>query len=80
MLVGHNEYMKTFNIVEAKANLSKLIEAALKGKQVLIGKRSKPLIRLAIYTPKKRRLGLYEGQGWISDDFEAPLEEFKDYE
>lgn len=72
--------MKTYNIVEAKANLSKLIEEALQGKTVLIGKRSKPLIKLTVYRPKKRTLGLYDGQGWIADDFDAPLGEFKEYE
>lgn len=72
--------MKTYNIVEAKTNLSKLIEDALKGKDVFIGKRSQPLIKLSIYKPIKRRLGIYEGQGWIADDFNAPLADFKDYE
>ena len=27
----------------------------------------------------KRQLGGYEGQIWIADDFDAPLEEFKEY-
>lgn len=27
----------------------------------------------------ERQLGKYEGQIWMSDDFNEPLEEFKDY-
>ncbi len=31
-------------------------------------------------TPKKKRqAGLLKGKIWMSDDFDAPLEEFKDY-
>ena len=72
--------MGIYNIVEAKTFLSKLIKEALSGKTVLIGKRSEPLVKLTVYNPKKRKLGLYDNQGWIADDFNAPLEEFKDYE
>lgn len=27
----------------------------------------------------ERKFGKYNGQGWISEDFNEPLEEFKDY-
>lgn len=72
--------MAIYNIVEAKTYLSKLIKEALAGKIVLIGKRSEPLVKLTIYKPKQRQLGMYDDQGWIADDFDAPLEEFKEYE
>jgi antitoxin (DNA-binding transcriptional repressor) of toxin-antitoxin stability system len=34
-----------------------------------------------LYKPKKatRKLGSAKGQVWMSDDFDAPLEEFKEY-
>ena len=72
--------MAIYNIVEAKTFLSKLIKDALAGKTVLIGKRSEPLVKLSIFKPNKRHLGLYDDQGWIAEDFNAPLEDFKDYE
>lgn len=72
--------MKIYNIVEAKTQLSKLIREALRGKNVLIGNRAQPLVKLSIYKPKKRKIGMYDGQGWISDDFNAPLDDFKEYE
>ncbi|NER51882.1 MAG: DUF2281 domain-containing protein [Symploca sp. SIO1A3] len=28
---------------------------------------------------KKRKAGLLKGKVWMSDDFDAPLEDFKDY-
>ncbi len=28
---------------------------------------------------KKRKAGLLRGKVWMSDDFDAPLEDFKDY-
>jgi Protein of unknown function (DUF2281) len=30
-------------------------------------------------SPKKRQAGLLKGKIWMSDDFDAPLEEMKDY-
>lgn len=73
-------YMAIYNIVEAKTYLSKLIKDALAGKTVLIGKRSEPLIKLTTYKPKKRSIGIYDNQGWIAEDFNAPLKEFAEYE
>ena len=35
------------NIGEAKARLSELVQAALRGEEVIVGKAGKPLIRLA---------------------------------
>lgn len=28
---------------------------------------------------KTRKAGKYRGQGWMADDFDAPLEDFKEY-
>ena len=36
--------------------------------------------RLKKEPPKKKRpIGLMKGKIWIADDFDAPLEDFKDY-
>ena len=42
-------YMKIFNIHEAKTQLSKLIESALAGEEIIIAKAGKPLVRLIPY-------------------------------
>jgi prevent-host-death family protein len=63
------------NILEAKTQLSKLIELAEKGQDVVIARAGKPVVRLTKLEPVKRpiRYGVLKGQIWISDDFDAPL-------
>ncbi len=68
---------KTFNIFEAKTNLSKLIAKAEKGEDVVIARAGKPVVRLTrLETAKKPiRFGGLKGKIWIADDFDAPLPE-----
>ncbi|MBI2335815.1 MAG: type II toxin-antitoxin system Phd/YefM family antitoxin [Deltaproteobacteria bacterium] len=71
------------NIYEAKAKLSKLIERALQGEEVIIAKGNKPLVRLEPLPEAKGQRALGQGKSYIlsvSDDFDAPLKDFKDYE
>ncbi len=65
----------TVNIYEAKTQLSKLVDLAAGGTDVVIARAGKPAARLTSLKPQKRtyRLGLLEGKGWIADDFDAPL-------
>ncbi|HEY1210201.1 MAG TPA: type II toxin-antitoxin system prevent-host-death family antitoxin [Terracidiphilus sp.] len=67
--------MPTVNIYEAKTQLSKLVDLASSGTDVVIARSSKPVARLTSLKPEKGtyRLGLLEGKGWIADDFDAPL-------
>jgi prevent-host-death family protein len=68
--------MPTVNIYEAKTQLSKLVDMAASGSDVVIARNGKPVARLTtLEEPKKRKykLGLLEGKGWIADDFDAPL-------
>ena len=50
---------KQVNLYEAKTNLSRLVEEAAKGNEIVIAKNGVPLARLvsAASKPKKRRLG-----------------------
>ena len=58
------------NVSKAKANLSKLIDMAYHGEDIIIAKNNLPLVRLVIHKPKeKRKLGLLAGQIDIPDDF-----------
>jgi len=67
--------MLTVNIYEAKTQLSKLVDLASSGTDVVIARAGRPVARLTVLKPEKRtyRLGLLEGKGWIADDFDAPL-------
>lgn len=67
--------MATVNIYEAKTQLSKLVDLAAKGEDIVIARNGKPIARLTSLKPEKRPLvlGLLEGKGWIAEDFDAPL-------
>jgi prevent-host-death family protein len=59
---------------EAKTELSRLVERALKGEEVVIARAGVPVVRLVpIVRQAKRRLGQWAGQIHVSDDFDAPL-------
>lgn len=63
--------MTQANVHEAKTNLSKLIEQALNGEDVVIAKAGKPLVRLVpVREEKEDWFGMDEGKGWIADDFD----------
>jgi prevent-host-death family protein len=68
--------MQTVNLYEAKTQLSKLVDLASSGTDVVIARAGKPVARLTSLTTKEKRLigfGALEGQGWIAEDFDAPL-------
>ena len=74
--------MPRFNIATAKAHFSELVQKTLLGEEVIIAKDNKPLIKLVSLQPlkRKRRLGLAKGKVKIAEDFNAPLDDFKDYQ
>ncbi len=74
--------MRQVTIHEAKTNLSKLIQEALMGEDVIIAKGKHPLVKLEVLPgaiPKRRINGLKELVVKISDDFDEPLDDFSEY-
>jgi prevent-host-death family protein len=70
-----------YTVHQAKTNLSKLIEEACDGKEVIIAKGKKPMVRLVPVEPKAERTpGQLAGQLRYSDDAFDPLtdQEMKD--
>lgn len=70
------------NIHEAKTQLSQLIQRVLNGEEVIIARNNQPVVRLEAIarTPAKRKLGSLRGLvKSIADDFDEPLDDFKDY-
>jgi prevent-host-death family protein len=63
------------NIHEAKTHLSRLLEQALAGDEVVIMKAGKPLVRLTpvATAPVKRKIGTAKGDFRVPDDFDASL-------
>ena len=72
--------MKNYTIHEAKTQLSKLIQKALHGEEIIITKKHIPIARLSPIRAPKRRLGFLGKDGWMSPDFNAPLEDFHPYQ
>jgi prevent-host-death family protein len=73
--------MHQINIHEAKTHLSKLIQEAVNGEEVIIAKSNKPMVKLVpLHQEKKqRKLGLAKGKITMSNDFDAPLDDFSEY-
>jgi prevent-host-death family protein len=66
---------KTVNVHEAKTHLSRLLEEAAAGADIVIAKAGKPKVRLVpIDEPPKRKLGFMEGWA-LGDEFFEPLPE-----
>jgi prevent-host-death family protein len=67
--------VQTVNIYQAKTQLSKLVDLASSGTDVVIARAGKPIARLTSLKKEKRviNFGALEGKGWIADDFDAPL-------
>lgn len=67
--------MQQVNIHEAKTHLSRLVEQAAAGEEIIIARGGKPVARLVplAAAPEKRRLGLFKGELNVPDDFDAPL-------
>jgi prevent-host-death family protein len=64
--------MKTVNVHEAKTHLSRLLERAHAGEQVVIAKNGRPYARLVpLAPPERRRPGLLKGT--VGDSFFEPL-------
>ena len=72
--------MAKFTIHQAKTQLSRLIQRALRGEEVVIANRDQPLVKLSAIQGKRRALGLFKGKVSIAPDFDAPLDDFKDYQ
>jgi prevent-host-death family protein len=61
---------ETVNIHEAKTHLSRLVEQAAKGREFVIAKAGKPMVRVIPIKPPsaKRELGFMVGRGVVTAD------------
>ena len=69
------------NVHEAKTQLSKLLVKVQEGEEVIIAKGNKPVAKLVLIEEMKpeREIGSAKGKIYIADDFDEPLEDFKEY-
>ncbi|MFN0166023.1 MAG: type II toxin-antitoxin system Phd/YefM family antitoxin [Bryobacteraceae bacterium] len=63
------------NVHEAKTHLSRLLEQAMAGEEVIIMRAGRPLVRLTPVesAPRRRTLGTAKGDFVVPGDFDTPL-------
>ncbi|MFB2922351.1 MULTISPECIES: type II toxin-antitoxin system Phd/YefM family antitoxin [Aerosakkonema] len=73
--------MQQITLDEATKDLLALIEAAIKGEEIVITKDDKPVVKLSPISPSKprRQAGSAKGLVTISDDFDEAIADFEDY-
>ena len=66
---------------DAKSSLSRLVKRAAAGEEILIANHGKPVAMLTRIPPDRSKIpwGIFKGKMEMADDFDAPLEEFKDF-
>lgn len=69
--------MRTYNMHEAKTNLSRLVEEAVNGEPFVIARAGKPLVKVVRIDEKKdlakKRIGFMKGRMTIPDDIKTPF-------
>lgn len=73
--------MKTVNIYEAKTHLSRLVDEAQAGEEIVLARNGTPVAKIVPVAKKKPSdaFGMDRGLFTIPDDFDEPLDDFKDY-
>jgi prevent-host-death family protein len=68
--------MKQLNLAEAKANLSRLVDQAARGKGVIIAKSGIPMAKLVpLDEPKRKKFNFDALKGIFTDEVAKALEE-----
>lgn len=74
--------MPQFNIADAKAHLSELVQKAVLGEEIVIARDNKPQVRIVPIRPAAQPRVPGSGKGqilFIADDFDATPDDFADY-
>ena len=73
--------MAQLDITQAKADISKVLDLAIGGEEIVITQNDKPVAKISPIPPVLRPLkrGSAKGKVWISSDFDEPLEDFLEY-
>jgi prevent-host-death family protein len=68
---------KPVNVHEAKTHLSRLLDRAAKGEEIVIAKAGRPVAKLVPYRAAvaPRQPGAWKGKVWIAPDFDETSEE-----
>ena len=72
----------TYNMYEAKTKLSELVHQARHGTQVILMNRGVPVAMIVPIqrSQQRRELGFLKGKIKLTRGWDAPIEDFKDYQ
>jgi prevent-host-death family protein len=73
--------MHNIDINQAKQNFTALIEKTVSNGEVIITKDGQPFVKMVPLTKtmKKRKFGTAKGLIKMADDFDQPIDDFKEY-
>lgn len=74
--------MPRFNIAQAKAKFSELVERAMAGEEIVIARANKPLLKLVPYHDRRRKLTPGSARDQIlsiAPDFAETPDDFSEY-
>lgn len=73
--------MTQLDITQAKADISKVLDLAIGGEEIVITQDDKPVAKISPIPSGLRPLkrGSAKGKVWMSSDFDEPLEDFREY-
>lgn len=75
--------MGQVDLKEAQKHLPELVKRAAEGEEVVISESNRPLAKLISAAPspsaQQRQFGSAKGLIKMSDDFDEPLEDFREY-
>ena len=73
--------MYQIELDKAKSEIETLIQTALEGEEVIITRNDEPVLRLMPISKSniRRKAGSAKGMISIADDFDEPLEDFREY-
>ncbi len=73
--------VKEIGAFEAKTHLASILDKVAHGQKFVVTKHGKPVAQIVPVEKKNaiRNAGEWRGRIWIADDFDAPLEDFKEY-
>ncbi len=69
------------NMHDAKSSLSRLVKRAAAGEEIFIANHGQPVALLTRIPKRRKQLpwDIFKGKIEMTSDFDAPLDEFKDY-
>jgi prevent-host-death family protein len=73
--------MKQVNLYEAKTHLSRLVEEAERGEEIILARNGKPVAKLTALRESKPSdcFGMDRGKVWMAADFDETPDDFADY-